>query len=121
MARLVYSRGPEGNGGDKRGDAATANPVTTRELGEHDVRVRRDRSGRKGKTVTVCGPWYRPAEELKARLKRWKQRCGSGGAVKAADARRYPGGSDLELQGDHVELVLELLDEEGVRGKRSGG
>ena len=118
MARLVYSSG----GGDLRDGQERSGGGEIRPLEAHDVRVRRDRSGRKGKTVTLCGPWFRGQDELKRRLKAWKQRCGSGGALKpAADARAGKGGADLEIQGDHVETILELLASEGIRAKRSGG
>ena len=50
--------------------------------------------------------------ELKALLKKLKTRIGSGGTAKDGL---------IELQGDQVELALELLTKEGYRPKRAGG
>ena len=79
-SRLVYSTGPEG----RRGESPASCPrcgatpcccpvVEPRPPAAHAVRVRIERSGRKGKTVTVCGPFYLEREEaarLLAGLKR---------------------------------------------------
>jgi translation initiation factor 1 len=49
---------------------------------------------------------------LKALLKKLKTRIGSGGTAKDGV---------IELQGDQVELSLELLRKEGYKPKRAGG
>ncbi len=76
------------------------------------VRVSRDRSHRKGKTVTVItGVPGGPAavDDLAGTLKRL---CGSGGTVKDGV---------IEIQGDHREQVLAKLLEMGFRAKQAGG
>ena len=58
-ARPVYSTGP-GGGRSSRDDRGSGEPVEpTQDLPpeRHAVRVRLDRSGRKGKQVTVLGPF----------------------------------------------------------------
>ena len=119
MAKLVYSSGPDGTSGGRR-DAGSAATVR-RDVAAHDLRVRRDRSGRKGKTVTVAGPFYRPKDEVTKLAKELKKRCGSGGAAKPAEDRNGQACFDIEVQGDHVDAVMELLSKAGYTSKRSGG
>ena len=76
------------------------------------VRVRREVGGRRGKTVTtIHGVPLRDAE-LKALAGRLKKRCGVGGAVKDGV---------IELQGDHREVVMEVLKAEGYDAVLAGG
>jgi len=71
--------------------------------------VRMERAGRKGKTVTVIkGLALSEADKVKL-LKLLKQKCGSGGSVLEGQ---------LEIQGDHCDLILKLLSERGLRAKR---
>lgn len=76
------------------------------------VRVQPTRGGKGGKTVTVIRGLELDATEFKALLKKLKTRIGSGGTAK---------NGVIELQGDQVELALELLSKEGYRPKRAGG
>jgi translation initiation factor 1 len=76
------------------------------------VRVQPTRGGRGGKTVTVIRGLELDAAGFKTLLKTLKSRIGSGGTAKDGI---------VELQGDQVELVLELLSNEGYRPKRAGG
>ena len=76
------------------------------------VRVQPTRGGKGGKTVTVIRGLELDQESLKALLKKLKTRIGSGGTAKDGL---------IELQGDQVELALELLNKEGYRPKRAGG
>ena len=76
------------------------------------VRVQPTRGGRGGKTVTVIRGLELDAAGFKALLKKLKSRIGSGGTAKDGV---------IELQGDQVELTLELLTKEGYRPKRAGG
>ena len=76
------------------------------------VRVLRETKGRGGKAVTVVrgAPGDAPAlvrlgQELKAA-------CGSGGTVKDGT---------IEVQGDHVEKIMALLQQRGHKVKRAGG
>ena len=76
------------------------------------VRVQPTRGGKGGKTVTVIRGLELDAAGLKALLKKLKTRIGSGGTAKDGV---------IELQGDQVDLALELLSKEGYRPKRAGG
>ena len=93
----------------KRPSGPTANPTPK---SQQLVRVQPTRGGRGGKTVTVIRGLELDAAGFKTLLKKLKSRIGSGGTAKDGV---------VELQGDQVDLVLELLSDEGYRPKRAGG
>ncbi len=76
------------------------------------VRIRRDKKGRGGKTVTVVTGLPGTEAALDALLKALKQSCGAGGTRE---------GSVLEIQGDHRERLREKLEALGHRVKLAGG
>jgi len=76
------------------------------------VRVGRESKGRKGKGVSLITGVPLPPDELKKLAKELKQKCGSGGAVKEGV---------IEIQGDHRDLLIDLLKGKGWTVKRSGG
>jgi translation initiation factor 1 len=51
-------------------------------------------------------------DELKKLAKELKQKCGTGGTVKD---------DVIEIQGDHRDLLIELLKAKGWTVKRAGG
>ena len=124
--RRVYSTGPEGTAEvprcpDCRSTPCRCEPSIVLPPSAHAVRVRRERSGRRGKTVTVAGPFYLTRDEASRLVKELKRACGSGGTVKSAtDAAGTPG-LFLEIQGDHVNRVVEQLQGRGFPAKRAGG
>ena len=79
---------------------------------EQMVRVQPTRGGRGGKTVTVFRGLELDDAGFKRLLKTLKSRIGSGGTAKDGV---------IELQGDQVDLALDLLTKEGYRPKRAGG
>jgi translation initiation factor 1 len=84
-------------------------------------RVRRERGGRGGKTVTVAGPLVLARPEAEALLASWKRMCGGGGALREG---RTPDGApafELEVQGDHADRLLAELVQAGYKAKKSGG
>jgi translation initiation factor 1 len=87
--------------------AASAKPV-----GDGNVRVSRETKGRAGKGVTVVKGLPLDAAALATLGKQLRTACGSGGTAKDGT---------LEIQGDHVERVMELLKGKGFSVKRSGG
>ena len=93
----------------KRPSGPTAEPTPK---AQQQVRVQPTRGGRGGKTVTVIRGLELDAPGFKTLLKKLKSRIGSGGTAKDGV---------VELQGDQVDLVLELLSNEGYRPKRAGG
>lgn len=80
--------------------------------GDGIARVRRESKGRGGKTVTTISGVALAQEPLKALAAELKKRCGCGGALKDGV---------IEIQGDHVELLLAELLKRGIKGKKSGG
>ena len=74
------------------------------------VRVSRETSGRRGKTVTVVRGL--PPRELASVAGDLKRRCGSGGAAKDGV---------VEIQGDHRPKVVARLEAQGYRVKLAGG
>ena len=93
----------------QRPDGPAAEPTPK---AQQVVRVQPTRGGRGGKTVTVIRGLELDAAGFKALLKKLKSRIGSGGTAKDGV---------VELQGDQVDLALELLTKEGYRPKRAGG
>lgn len=100
--------------------SAPATPVTQPKV-EKKVKkrgrldVRREKSGRGGKTVTVIsgeGFMGVARRELDKLLKSLKGRCGCGGAIK---------GQTVEIQGDQREVVAEELEKLGYRVVFTGG
>lgn len=76
------------------------------------VRVSLDTKGRKGKGVTVVKGVALDDPALALLGKRLKSACGSGGTTKDGV---------IEIQGDHRETVIALLQKEGMTVKRAGG
>lgn len=76
------------------------------------VRVRRDRKGRGGKTVTVIDGIIGSEAELTTLAQQLKKLCGSGGTVKDGN---------IEIQGDHCDKVIAKLTALGHKVKRAGG
>ncbi|WP_257265578.1 translation initiation factor [Endozoicomonas sp. ONNA2] len=81
-------------------------------VGDGNVRVRPEKKGRGGKLVTVISGLPLTGNELKAFARQLKKRCGGGGAVKEGN---------IELQGDHVDTMVDHLQKAGFDAKRSGG
>jgi translation initiation factor 1 len=100
-AKVVYS---SGEGDLRKRLSAQARGETPVPSASDKVRVRRETTGRRGKAVTTVTGLPLPAEGLRELAGRLKRRCGVGGAVKDGV---------IELQGDHRDLVVELLRAEG--------
>ncbi len=76
------------------------------------VRVSRETKGRAGKGVTLVKGLALDDAALIALGKQLKTACGSGGTVKDGV---------IEVQGDHCERVMALLQAKGLKVKRAGG
>jgi translation initiation factor 1 len=76
------------------------------------ARVRRETAGRNGKTVTAIYGLRLGADELAALGSDLKRLCGTGGSAKDGV---------IEIQGEHVDKVLEALAKRGYTAKRGGG
>ena len=80
--------------------------------GDGVVRVSRETKGRGGKAVTVVRGVLQDDAAIAALGKQLKTACGSGGTVKDGV---------IEVQGDHVDRVLQELRKLGHTAKRAGG
>lgn len=80
--------------------------------GDGIVRVSRETKGRKGKGVTLVTGIPLVGKELKDYAKTLKAKCGTGGTVKDGI---------VEIQGDHRDLLVPLLQEKGWTVKKAGG
>ncbi|MEX5747096.1 translation initiation factor Sui1 [Massilia sp. X63] len=89
--------------------ACKAAPVVT---GDGVVRVSRQTKGRGGKSVTLVKGLALDAAALAVLGKQLRTACGSGGTVKDGV---------IEVQGDHCDLVMEVLAKHGHQPKRAGG
>jgi translation initiation factor 1 len=74
--------------------------------------VRRETKGKGGKTVTVVAGIPLEEAELKELAGELKRRCGTGGTIKDWM---------IEIQGDHVELLMTEMKKRGFQVKRAGG
>ena len=80
--------------------------------GDGIVRIQRETKGRKGKGVTLIIGVPLADNDLKSLAKTLKQKCGTGGTIK---------NGVIEIQGDHRELLFDLLLEKGWKVKKAGG
>jgi translation initiation factor 1 len=104
-SRRVYSTAE----GDLRGGASSASIASTAPT-DGVVRVSREKTGRRGKTVTVVRGL--PPGNLQAVAGDLKRHCGTGGAAKDGA---------VELQGDHRAKAAARLESQGYRVKLAGG
>jgi translation initiation factor 1 len=76
------------------------------------VRVKREVAGRRGKGVTTVYDVPLDDAALRELAGRLKKRCGVGGSAK---------NGVIELQGDHRDVVVEVLRAEGYDAVLAGG
>lgn len=80
--------------------------------GDGVVRVSRQTKGRGGKSVTLVKGLALDPAALGALGKQLRTACGSGGTVKDGV---------IEVQGDHCDLVMDVLAKHGHKPRRAGG
>ncbi|MES2585157.1 MAG: translation initiation factor Sui1 [Pseudomonadota bacterium] len=80
--------------------------------GDGIVRVSRETKGRGGKAVTLVKGVLLDGAALADLGKQLKAACGTGGTVKDGV---------IEVQGDHIERVMQILKTQGHTVKRAGG
>ena len=76
------------------------------------IRIKREKKGRKGKTVTMISGFRENYAEQKKIASELKNRCGTGGSVKDGV---------IIIQGDHRETVKDELTKQGFKVKLAGG
>ncbi len=77
---------------------------------DQPARVQREK--RRGKWVTVVSGLDADASDLRGLLKKYKNLCSAGGAVRD---------DGFEIQGDHRDRIVEELKKHGYPAKPSGG
>src|SRR3954452_4201948 len=105
-SRMVYSS----SDGDLR--KAPDPALKARKAAGERVKVRRETSGRRGKAVTTVSGVPLADDGLRELAGRLKKRCGVGGSVKDGV---------IELQGDHRDVVLDVLRADGYDAVLAGG
>ncbi len=107
-SRLVYSTETGGICPDcrKKRSRCICKKANAAVRGDGIVRIQRSTKGRKGKGVSVITGIPAGDGELKQIAKTLKQKCGSGGTVKAGV---------IEIQGDHREILVVELKAMGYR------
>ena len=117
--RLVYStedgqigKAMQSSKSGKKKQSKNTTGSAIKNPAKQGVRIRRESKGRGGKSVCVIDGLPLHNSELKALQKKLKSQLGTGGAVKDGC---------IEIQGDHREKLLLLLDKEGFKAKLSGG
>ena len=112
--RLVYSTDPDVVVEPRRQRKRKQKPIRSQPSLPKDgvVRVFLDRKGRGGKSVSVLRGIQSHPEGKKTLLKQLKSKLGTGGAVKDGN---------IEIQGDHRDRIVVLLEKMGYRAKKAGG
>jgi len=121
-ARLVYSTEhgqigkPMEKSGNKNKSKSKSSPPSAAAViknpAKQGVRISRESKGRGGKTVCIISGLNPAGDPLKELLKRLKAKLGTGGAIKEGC---------IEIQGDHRDKLLALLEAEGIKAKAAGG
>ncbi len=107
-SRLVYSTD---NILPNKEKPAGKTPQARGSLSQQKVYVRLDRKGRGGKSVTLIEGIQMPGKDREALLKQLKASLGTGGALK---------NDVIEIQGDHCDAIIAMLQSMGYKPKRAG-
>lgn len=79
---------------------------------QQDLRVQLDKKNRGGKAVTLVTGFLGKTEDLEQLGKMLKTKCGVGGAVKDGE---------IIIQGDFRDKILQILQNQNYKVKKSGG
>jgi len=111
--KLVYST----DTGDLRKHAVTTPhyPALSRPVAQQSVTIRHEKSGRKGKIVTIIVGFILTENDLHELSKTLKTLCGAGGTIKVNDDNSQV----IEIQGDHRAKIATKLQALGYKVKGS--
>ena len=107
-SKLVYSTGQSV---PRKGNKVKKDTSTNLPPSQQKVIVRLDRKGRGGKSVTIVEGIQLPQKEMQSLIKQLKAKLGTGGAIKEGS---------IEIQGEHCDKIIPVLEKMGYRPKRSG-
>jgi len=108
-SRLVYSTDKTIS---RKETPASKTQHATTYASPQKISIRFERKGRGGKCVTLIEGLQISAKEQESLLKQLKTQLGTGGALK---------NDILEIQGDHRDAIMTILQNMGYKPKRSGG
>lgn len=104
---VVYSTSDDFEFNQETGDSSdTLSPA------QQNLKVLLDKKSRAGKQVTLVEGFIGSDDSLKELGKMLKTKCGVGGSAKD---------SEILIQGDHRDKVLQVLIQAGYKAKKSGG
>lgn len=107
--KLVYSTDKNITKKEKQGkDIKSATIMDV----QQPVRIRFEKKGRVGKSVSVVSGLNLNNGELESMLKEFKMKLGTGGTLKDGN---------IEIQGNHCDVLLSMLLERGYKAKKGGG
>ena len=89
-----------------------AKPAASAPLSKQTAKIRLEKGGRRGKTVTVVFNLALTSDQLRDMLRDVQKACGTGGTVR-------PDG--LEIQGDHRDRLEAHFKSLGMTVTRAGG
>lgn len=104
---MVYSTNP-----DFQYETNDGNEPETLAPQKQNLRVQLDKKQRKGKSVTLITGFIGKEDDLKELARKLKSKCGVGGSAKDGE---------ILIQGDFCNKVMEILQSENYKVKRSGG
>lgn len=84
-------------------------PMDSLAPGQQKLRLRIEKNGRGGKTVTVVCGFVGKEEELKELARMLKTRCGVGGSCKEGE---------IIIQGDFKNRIIDILKQEGYTNSK---
>lgn len=104
---ILWSDDPKEN--NKKNKEPSFEPVVPE---NYTLKIRLEKNKRGGKVVSVIFELPSNDEYNKKLCKELKSKCGTGGSVKE---------DTIEIQGDHRQKLVELLEKKGFKAKLAGG
>ena len=103
---VVYSTNGDFSFSDQEEQEITLSPQ------QQNLKIQLDKKSRGGKQVTLITGFIGSENDLKELGKLIKNKCGVGGTTKDGE---------IIIQGDHRDKILEILQQQKYKAKKSGG